>query len=354
MSANWRVVKLKDAPKSRFVIFRVIAVLLGLLVAGIALGLSGYNPTEMLVNAVVMMLGTSFGIQDLGTLLTPLLLTGLAAMIAMRVNLWNIGGEGQFYMGAWAAAGVGIYFDGPPVIALALMFVAGAIAGAVWIALPAYARSKANIDEIITTLLMNFLALYWIGYFAAGPWSDPGVRASASSYKIQYELMEWFGFWNIGVFIALALIAMCWVLFNKTVWGYETAYVGSNPNSSSYAGIPAQRRILVTMLLSGAIAGVAGVIEVSGTVNRLQLGISNYYGFMGVVIAALAAGSYMGVIIASVLIAILLNTGIVFEIQGLSLNAVVALTGWILLVVGIAQVAANYKLVRVQSEIVGQ
>lgn len=324
--------------------------LLGLVVSGILLGMFGYSPVEMMINAFSTMLGTSFGIQDLGTLITPLLLTGLAAMIAMRVNLWNIGGEGQFYMGAWAAAGVGIFFDGPAIIALPLMFVAGAIAGAVWIALPAYARSKANVDEIITTLLMNFLAVYWIGFFAAGPWSDPGVRTSASSLKIQYELMEWFGFWNIGVFIALALIAGCWVLFNKTVWGYETAYVGSNPNSASYAGIPAQRRILVTMLLSGAIAGVAGVIEVSGTVSRLQLGISNYYGFMGVVIAALAAGSYLGVVIASVLIAVLLNTGIVFEVQGLSLNAVVALTGWILLVVGIAQVAANYKLVRTKPD----
>lgn len=347
MQTQWRFEKLKTVPKSRGLAFRLAAVVFGLVVAAVTLAALGFNPGEMGAEALGYTLGTSFGIQDLGTLVTPLLLTGLAAMIAMRVNLWNIGGEGQFYMGAWAAAGVGIYYSGPSFFILVVMFVAGAAMGALWIALPAFARAKANVDEIITTLLMNFLAILWVGYFASGPWRDPKETITASSLKIQHALPEWFGIWNIGIFIALVIILGIWVLFNKTVWGYETTYVGANPDSAKYAGIPAGRRIMTTMLLSGAIAGIAGVIEVSGTVSRLQVGISSQFGYLGIVIAALAAGSHLGIIIAAVLMALLLNAGIIFETQGLSLNAVIALTGWLLLLVGIAQIAAGYKLTRV-------
>ncbi len=349
MVTGWRIEKLKSVPKMRGLMFRLAAVIFGLFVAGATLKIVGFSPAAMVVQALSYTLGTSFGLQDLGTLVTPLLLTGLAAMVAMRVNLWNIGGEGQFYMGAWAAAGVGIYYEGPALVIMAVMFVAGSAMGALWIALPAYAKAKANVDEIITTLLMNFIAILWVGYFASGPWRDPKETITASSLKIQYALPEWFGIWNIGIFFVLAVICFSWVLFNKTVWGYETTYVGANANSAKYAGIPSSRRIMTTMLLSGAIAGFAGVLEVSGTVSRLQVGISSQFGYLGIVIAALAAGSHFGIIIAAVLMAILLNAGIIFETHGLSLHAVIALTGWLLLLVGIAQVAAGFRLVRVET-----
>lgn len=348
MVGNWRIEKLKSVSRVRGVAFRLLAVAVGLVVAGITLRLLGYQPVTMGLEALGYTLGSSFGLQDLGTLVTPLLLTGLAAMIAMRVNLWNIGGEGQFYMGAWAAAGIGIFFDGPSALMLVIMFIAGGAMGAIWIALPAYARAKANVDEIITTLLMNFVAILWVGYFAAGPWRDPKETITASSLKIQYALPEWFGIWNIGIFLVLVVIVGSWLFFNKTVWGYETSYVGANPDSARYAGIPAARRIMMTMLLSGAVAGVAGMIEVSGTVSRLQVGISSQFGYLGIVIAALAAGSHIGIVVAAVLMGILLNAGIIFETQGLSLNAVVALTGWLLLLVGVAQVASGYRLTRVR------
>ena len=346
MLMRWKLEKISAPSSFRALGFCILAVLIGLITAGIVLAIIGFAPLSMGLEVVTYIFGTPFGLQDFGILITPLLLTGLAVMIAMRVNLWNIGGEGQFFLGAWAAAGVGIFFNGPAIIMLPAMFLAGAIAGAAWIALPALAKVRAGVDEIITTLLMNFVAILFVGYFSSGPWRDPSQVQIASSYEIQYALPAFFGIWNIGIFLVLAIIVLCRTLFVKTTWGFEARYVGANRVSAAYAGMPAGRRMLATMLLSGAIAGVAGMIEVSGTVSRLQIGISSQFGYLGIVIAALSMGSYIGLIVSAALMAMLLNAGIVFELQGLSLSAVVALTGWLLLLVGIGQIAAGYRLVR--------
>ena len=348
--ANWKVEKLKSPSILRGLTFRIIAVAFGIFTAGLVLAAIGHDPLSMAWEALTHILGSSFGIQDFGILVTPLVMTGLAAMVSMRVNLWNVGGEGQFYIGALAASGVGIFFQGPPLVMLITMFFAGALAGALWIALPAYARVKANVDEIISTLLMNFVAILLVGYFASGPWRDPKQTQTASSLKILYSLPEFIGIWNVGIFIALAVVVLCWVGFTRTIWGVEVNYVGANRASAEYAGIRSDRRILLTLLISGAIAGAGGMIEVSGTVSRLQVGISSQFGYLGIVIAALAAGSFPGLILAAALMALLLNAGIVFELQGLSLSAVVTLTGWLLLVVGVSQAACGYRLVNSPKE----
>jgi len=344
---GYRLERIRVPGARRGALFRLIAVLLALAVAAAVLALLGHHPLTMGRDALAYTFGSALGLQDLGSLVAPLVMTGLAVMIGKRVNLWNIGGEGQFYMGAWAAAGIGIFVPGPAVLMLPLMALAGAAAGMAWIVVPAYARARANVDEIITTLLMNFIAVLIVGYFATGPWRDPGQTISASSRPIQFALPGLYGDLNIGIIVALALVVGCWVLFTRTAWGYEASYVGANTDSARYAGIPAARRVMATLLLSGAVAGIAGAIEVSGTVSRLQVGISSQFGYFGIVIAALAGGSFPGIVLAAFLMAVLINAGIILETQGLSLNAVIALTGWLLLLTGIAGVAAGYRLRRV-------
>lgn len=347
MFDGYRLERVRVPGARRGALFRLIAVLLALAVAAVVLAMLGLDPLAMGRNAIAITFGSAAGLQDLGTLMAPLVMTGLAVMTAARMNLWNVGGEGQFYMGAWAAAGIGIFVPGPAMLILPLMALAGAAAGMAWIAVPAYARARANVDEIITTLLMNFIAVLIVGYFATGPWRDPGQTISASSRPIPYALPGLYGDLNVGILIALALVAGCWVLFTRTVWGYEASYVGANADSARYAGIPAARRVMTTLLLSGAVAGIAGAIEVSGTVSRLQVGISSQFGYFGIVIAALAGGSFPGIVLAAFLMAVLINAGIILETQGLSLNAVIALTGWLLLLTGIAGVAAGYRLRRI-------
>lgn len=346
MREGWWLERIKAPSLARGIMLRVGAVALALLTSGLALAAMGHDPVAMAGAALSSTLGSSFGLQDLGTLTTPLLLTGLAAMVAMRVNLWNIGGEGQLYMGAWAAAGIGIFCPGPSVLILPLMLLAGAIAGMVWIALPALAKAHADVDEIITTLLMNFIAILFVGFFASGPWRDPAQTITASSLPISHSLPELFGYMNIGILIALVSVIILWLIFTRTVWGFETTYVGANAVSARYAGIPSSRRVLTTMFVSGALAGLAGAIEVSGTVSRLQVGLSSQFGYIGIVIAALAAGSFPGIVVGAVLMALLVNAGIILETEGLSINAVVALMGWMLLAVGVAQIASGFRLRR--------
>lgn len=340
-----KLVRIPNPSALRLGLFRLGAVVAGLVIAGSLLAAMGGAPLQSVTQALAFTLGTSFGVQDLGTLLTPLILTGLAVGIAMRMQLWNIGAEGQFYLGAWAAAGIGIHVGGSPWVVLPLMIVAGAVAGALWVALPAIARAKGNVNEIISTLLLNFVAVLWVSYFATGPWKDTTQATNAASLRVPYALPEWFGIWNIGIFVALALVGLVWFAMNRTLWGYELLVNGANREAARYAGIRVDRQLVTTLLISGAVAGIAGAIEMSGTVSRLQVGISNQYGYFGIIVAVLAAGRPWGIVLSAVLFGTLLNCGIALQAQGLSLNVVVALTGLLLLLLAVAEIFATWRIV---------
>ncbi|MBI1881820.1 MAG: ABC transporter permease [Chloroflexi bacterium] len=329
------------------VIARLVAIGLGLLVGGLFIQLTGRPALALGQKVLQSILGSAVGLEQAGILATPLILTGLSVAVGLRMRLWNIGAEGQLFMGAWAATGIGIHLvNGPAPVMLAAMFIAGAAAGALWMLIPALARAYANVNEIITTLMLNFVAILLVTYFAIGPWRDLTVGILSASYRVPYELPLWFGSLHIGIFMAvLAAIALS-VIMGNTRWGYELATIGGNRRAAEFAGIPVTRHILIVMLLSGAIAGIAGVVEVTGTAHRLSGTISNEYGFLGIIVAALANGSPLGVIPTGFLLAVLLNGGIVLQAQGLSVNAVLALTGLILLFAAIGEVTSRYRLVR--------
>lgn len=345
MNRPWQARRLPSVSSTRIALFRTCAILIGLVIAGGVLKLAGFEPIALSADALSYTFGTAYGLQGLGTLVTPLILTGLAVSLAMRIQLWNMGADGQFYLGAWAAAGVGIFFDGPPALMLCLMLLAGAVGGALWVAIPAYARAKANVNEIISTLMLNFVAVLFVSYFATGPWKEPTMATMPSSMPILYALPNWFGTLNIGIFIALALVFAVWLVLQRTVWGYEMTVNGANREVARSIGINVDRQLIATMLFSGAVAGVAGAIEVSGTVTRLAVGISNQYGYLGIIVAVLARGRIVGVILSALFLAVLVNCGITLETQGLSLNAVIALTGFLLMLVAVADVAAQYRII---------
>ena len=325
---------------------RVLSVAAALLVGGAALAVAGYA-VPMLAGSVVRgSLGSLFALEDLGLLFSPLILTGLAAAVALRIGLWNIGGEGQFYAGAIAATLTGLNLHGPAPAMLVLLALAGFAGGAVWVLVPALARAFLAIDEIITTLLLNFVAVLLVNYLCTGPLRDPAQAVTSASARIPYGLPPLLDDLHWGLGVSVALVGLMAVLFARTRWGYEVRLSGANRHAAHYAGIPERRRLIQVLLLSGGLAGVAGMLEVVGTVHRLQGGISNNYGYLGIMVAVLAGGVPFAVLPAALLMAVILNAGTVLQAYGVSNYEVLALTGLVLLFTAMGERIAHYRLSR--------
>ncbi len=325
---------------------RLVAIVLALVVAAIVFAFTGADLGKLGAHVLKSTFGSRFGLMDLGLIMTPLTLTGLAVMIALKVGAWNIGAEGQFCAGAFAATAVALFVPGPNVVVLPLMFVAGALGGMIWILIPTLARAYADVSELITTLLLNFVGVLLIYYVATGPWLDPSGVSFASTARLPHDVPSFWGDVHWGLPLAILLTVAVAAVLNFTRWGYEVRIAGSNPNAARYAAIPFRRHLIVVMLMSGAIAGLAGMLEAAGTAHRLQGGISNNFGYIGIMVAVLARGSAIGVIAGAALMAIILKSGISLQTQGVNISTVLAITGLILFFPALADELSHSKIVR--------
>ncbi|HAY41848.1 MAG TPA: ABC transporter permease [Gammaproteobacteria bacterium] len=349
---NWKVQTKLVVSKKTIFFAQLLAILFALFVSSIVIKLSGLNPLLLGAKALNSTLGSFFGLEQLGILLTPILITAVAAATAFRMGLWNIGIEGQFYLGAIAVTLVGLNIEGPNFLILIILVIVGIIGGALWALLPALAKAYANISEIISTLMLNFIAILLVNYLAIGPLRDKtGAGVMASSARISYSLPEWFGALHIGFFFALIILGIYAIVSFYTQFSYETEMIGANSKVGPYIGVSASKRIILIMLISGGIAGLAGMVEITGNIHRLQDGISNQFGIFGIIVAVLSRGSPLGILIGSVFIALVLNSGIVLQSVGLSVNSVLFLTGLILLAVTCSEVLVRYKLVYISQNI---
>jgi len=343
----WQLRRRADVPVWLDLLARLAAIALALLLVGIVLKLSGLDPLALGRKALAQTLGSAYGLQQALILATPLAMTGLAVALGMRMRLWNIGAEGQLYLGAFFATALALFVEGPPGVMLVLMFFAGALGGAVWVLVPALLRAYWNINEIITTLLLNFVSMLLVTHFAIGPWRDTGASILSATRRLPYEIpVLGNSYLTAGVFIPVILALLLNLILQNTRWGYEVRVIGGSRGVAEFAGIPVLRHILLVMLFSGALAGLAGMIEVSATAHRLSGTISNNYGYMGIIVAALANGSPVGVLIAAFWLAVLLNAGIVLQTSGLSVSAMLAINGVILIFAAVGEVASQYRLVR--------
>jgi len=242
----------------------------------------------------------------------PLMLTGLAAAVAFKARLFNIGAEGQLYVGALAAVAVGGLHGGtgyalPPALLFVLMMLASALAGALLLLGPALLKAKLGVDEVVTTLLLNFIVLLFVSMMLDGPMKDPTAMGWPQSVALLPELelsklipqtrvhtgLLW------GVTLALAI----WALMKYTVPGFDIRAVGANARAAAFAGVSVTRTVVLVALLSGGLAGLAGAIEVAGRTSYLTLDISPGYGYSGIVIAMLAGLHPLGVVLGSVFVA---------------------------------------------------
>lgn len=256
--------------------------------------------------------GSRFAITETLTRATPLILTGLAAAVAFRARLFNIGAEGQLYLGALAAVAVGGLhggsgFDLPVWLLFPAMMAAAAAAGALLLLGPALAKSRFGVDEVVTTLLLNFIVLLFVGAMLDGPMKDPAAMGWPQSVSIQEplqlgRLIERSRV-HTGLAGALAAAVLLWALLRFTTHGFEIRAVGANAGAAAFAGMPVGWVTVKVALLSGALAGLAGAIEVAGRAGYVTLDMSPGYGYSGIVIAMLAALHPLGVVAAAVFVA---------------------------------------------------
>lgn len=261
----------------------------------------------------------------------PILLTSLACIIAFRMKLWNIGADGQFFLGAWAATGVSVFVlpnTTNRVVMLGVMALAGILAGSLYGTIPGFLKARLNINEIITTLMLNYIAYKWIEFFVVvGPWSigdfeSTGRFPTAATWPRLTELAERIPVTagltaHPGIFLGIgAAILLAWIL-NRSRWGYTIRVIGNNPKAARYAGINLGRNIILVMAFSGALAGLAGMNEVAALrilTGRLQRG----YGFTGVIIAWLARLNPLSAILVSFLFGGLVVGTQLIQPQGIS------------------------------------
>lgn len=279
-----------------------------LLLATLVLAAIGIAPLPALRLVVEGAVGSPFALAETATRATPLLLTGLAAAIAFRARFWNIGGEGQLYLGAMAAVAVGSgAVEAPPILLLPLVLAAAALAGAIGALLPALGKVRAGADEVVTTLLLNFVIALLVQMMLEGPMKDPMGLGWPQSPPLLDEamlprLVERQRL-HAGLLLGLGLALLLQIVVARTVWGLGVRAVGHNPRAAAYAGLPVARTTLLVAMLSGALAGLAGAGEVAGLKGYLTADLSPGYGYAGIVVAMLAGLAPLAVVPAAFLIA---------------------------------------------------
>lgn len=256
--------------------------------------------------------GSRFALTETLTRATPLMLTGLAAAVAFRARLFNIGAEGQLYLGALAAVAVGgltggTGFDVSPWLLMPAMLIAAMLAGALLLLGPTLLKSRFGVDEVVTTLLANFIVLLFVSAMLDGPMKDPTAMGWPQSVALQDALQfdKLIGRSRVhsGLLLALGLAAALWALLRFTTLGFEIRAVGANPRAAAFAGMPVTATMVKVALLSGALAGLAGAVEVAGRTGYVTLDMSPGYGYGGIVIAMLAGLNPLAVVAAAVFVA---------------------------------------------------
>lgn len=281
------------------------------LTAGIVL-VAGASPFAAYEELFVTPLSSEFRLLEVLVSSTPILFTGAAVALAFRAGYWNIGAEGQLLCGAIAAAWLGMHVDGwPRVLSLPLLVLAGMLAGAAWALPPALLRVHLGIDEVVTTLLLNPVALLLVSGLLNGPWRDPVTRFPESpriAASAEFPQLVDRSRLHLGFLLALAVLAVAWFVTARTATGLRLRAVGLSPHAARFAGVRVGRSLLGAALASGAIAGIAGVSEVAGIQYRLTEGVSSGFGYTGIVVATLGGLAMPGVAAAALLLG-LVNVG---------------------------------------------
>lgn len=299
------------------------SLIVAFIISGVVIAIAGGDPFATYGHLVRAAFGDIGVFNDTLVKASPLILVGLACALAFRMKVWNIGAEGQFFLGAWGASAVVLApllpRDTPGIIVIPAMMLAGFVCGALWGFIPGLLKAKFNVNEIITTLMMNYIAVSWVLFWVFGEWSESGFQMSPmfprntwlprlTDYAAQIPQFAGLTL-HLGILFGIIGSVVVWFIISRSRWGYEIRLIGDNKEAARYAGVNIVRNTVLMMMVSGGIAGLAGMAEIAGVVHRLQGAISNNYGFTGIIIAWLAKLNPFAVILVSVLFGGLIQAG---------------------------------------------
>jgi general nucleoside transport system permease protein len=288
----------------------LIAVALTLLTMSILFAILGKDPLNALVVYFLHPLTDSYSLQEIAVKATPLVMIAIGLSLCYLANVWNIGAEGQFVIGAVAGSYLAVKTQGADVGAWVLpaMLVLGALGGALYALIPALCKVRFGASEILVSLMLVYVADFLLDYLVRGPWRDPRgynfpTTAEFDPVATVPTLIEGSRL-HIGAVLALLVVAIAWTVLGRTIKGFEIRVVGAAPKAARFAGFSANHLVLLTFAVSGALAGLAGIIEVAGPVGHLQPGISPGYGFTAIIVAFLGRLNPIGILIAGLFLAL--------------------------------------------------
>jgi general nucleoside transport system permease protein len=315
--------RLKPMPGWYTLVVSLVAVFIALLLGALIISLAGGDPWASYRHIARASFGNIGVFSDTMVKAIPLMLVGLACSLAFRMRLWNIGAEGQFFLGAFGASAVVLTpilpETAPAWLFIPTMVAAGMLCGALWGFIPGFLKARFNVNEIISTLMLNYIAVAWNNYFIFAVWSEGGFQMTRVFPRAAW-LPRLTDYGSVvpelrgltthgGLILALLAAAVVWFILYRSQWGYEIRLVGDNRNAARYAGISIARNTVLVMMASGALAGLAGMSEISGVVHRLQGAISPGYGFTGIIVAWLAKLNPAAVVVVSILFGALILAG---------------------------------------------
>ena len=286
----------------------IIAVFATVVTGGLIFAAIGKPPLKALWIFFLEPFSSVWSIEELIVKATPLILIGVGLSVAYRANVWNIGAEGQFTVGALMGAVVPIFFNTwQSPLTLVVMLALGVVGGMLWASIPAFLKIKTGANEILVSLMMVYVSQLMLDWLVRGPWRDPkGYNFPKSVGFEDWQTMPVFGGGrlNLGIVIALVAAVALAILMRRTMKGFEVRVLGEAPRAGRFAGFSSDRMTLFVFLLSGGLAGLAGIIEVASTVGQLQPNISPGYGFTAIIVAFLGRLDPIGVVVASLMLAV--------------------------------------------------
>jgi len=343
--------KRKTISKTALVLVPAVSFLCSLFLTGILLAAFGANPFATYAAMFRGAFGSGRAFTETLVKAIPLILTGLGVALAFKLHFWNIGAEGQLTLAGVAATWVAIFWSTwlPSFLLLPVVIVAGCAAGALWAGIPAILKAKLKVDETLVTLMLNYVAILFSEFLYYGPWRDPkgyGFPGTAPFPEAAW-MPRIAGRAHLGLVFGLVLAAVLWFVLNRTRWGFEIKVIGNSPLAARYQGISVERNIVLAILVSGALCGLAGVGEVTGISRRLQQGLSLGYGYTAIIVAWMAQLNPLAVPFVAILMAGLLVGGDQVQMMmGLPASMGVLMQGMILFPMLAGSLFTEYRIKR--------